>query len=178
MNVRWLLVAMVVAVAGGCEEKIKPTVLPEIDPVSLPLQESWNSTVILSDSGIVKAVIRSGYIRVFEEPRHTLLSEGVMVDFYNEEGHVSSVLTSREGLVNDRTNDLEAWGNVVVVSKTDSSVLKTERLFWDNRREIVHTPEFVSIVSPTEQIQGTGFEAQQNLKNYRIFRVSGETQAR
>lgn len=178
MNLRWFLIAVVAAAGWGCEEKIRPTVLPEIDPVSLPLQESWNSTVTLSDSGVVKAVIRAGYIRVFEEPRQTLLSEGVVVDFYNEEGVVSSVLTSREGSVNDRTNDLEAWGNVVVVSRTDSSVLKTQRLFWDNRRERVHTPEFVNIVSPTEQIQGTGFEAEQNLKNYRIFSVSGETQAR
>lgn len=162
----------------GCEEKIQPSVLTEIDNRSLPQQESWNSTVTLSDSGMVKAIIKAGYIRVYEEPRQTLLSEGVTVDFFGDDQQRTSVLTSKEGKVDDRTNDLEAWGNVVVVSQEDSTVLETERLFWDNRRRLIHTPEFVHIASPREKIQGTGFEAEQNLHNYRIFHVSGQTQAK
>lgn len=173
---RIMMAGLILTLLCSCEEKIKPTVLTEIDNRTLPQQESWNSTVTLTDSGRVKAVIRAGYIRVFEEPRRTLLSEGVNVDFYNSEGVRNSVLTSHEGSVNDVTNDFEAWGDVVVVSQEDSSRLRTERLFWDNRRQLIHTPEFVSIVSPKEKIQGTGFEAEQNLNRYRIFRVSGQTQ--
>lgn len=175
---RFLILAMAVVVLTGCEEKVRPTVLPEIDSGTLPHQESWNSTVTITDSGIVKAVIRSGYIRVYEEPRRTFLSDGVVVDFFDEEGTKTSVLTSSEAKVNDATNDLEAWGNVVVVSQSDSTVLRTERLFWDNRRQLIHTPEFVRIVSPHEKIQGTGLEAEQNLANYRIFKVSGEAQSK
>ena len=177
MSKRWaILVPAVVLVLIGCEEKINPTVLPQVDGKSLPEQESWNSTVTLTDSGQVKAVIRAGYIRVYEEPRRTMLSERVVVDFYNDEGVKNSVLTSHEGMVNDVTNDFEAWRDVVVVSQEDSTTLRTERLFWDNRKQLIHTPEFVSIVSSKEKIQGTGFEAEQNLKRYRIFKVSGQTQ--
>ena len=172
------LILAVAALCSACEEKIQPNILTQIDSRTLPQQESWNSTVTLSDSGKVKAVIRAGYIRVFEKPRQTLLSEGVAVDFFGDEGEKTSVLTSKEGKVDDLTNDLEAWGDVVVVSQSDSTTLQTERLFWDNRRQLVHTPEFVRISSPREKIQGTGFEAEQNLRNYRIFRVSGQTQAK
>lgn len=177
MTVKLVAFLTVVLCALGCEEKIRPTVLPGIDLGSLPLQESWNSTVTLSDSGVTKAVIVAGYIRVYEEPRQTLLSDGVVVDFFDDEGRATSVLTSRQAKVDDLTNNLEAWGEVVVVSKADSTVLRTERLFWDNRKQLIHTPDFVAIVSPTERIQGTGFEAEENLRNYRIFKVSGETQA-
>jgi len=173
---RAILLTALVLVLSACEEKIKPTVLSQIDSKSLPQQESWNSTVTLTDSGRVKAVIRAGYIRVYPEPRRTMLSEGVVVDFFDREGTKTSVITSREGTVNDVTNDFEAWGDVLVVSQEDSTKLRTERLFWDNRRQLIHTPEFVSIVSPKEKIQGTGFEAEQNLTRYRIFRVSGQTQ--
>ena len=38
----------------GCEEKIKPSVVP-IDEKDIPSQESWNSTVTFTDSGKVKA---------------------------------------------------------------------------------------------------------------------------
>ena len=167
--------AMVVGVLllYACEEKIKPTVLFQVDSRTIPQQESWNSTVTLSDSGRVKAVINAGYIRVYETPRQTLLSDGVVVHFFNEEGKRSSVLTSKEGKVNDVNNDLEAYGNVVVVSE-DSTILRTEKLFWSNSRQRVHTPEFVKISSPEERIQGRGFEAEQNLGNYRIFHVTGE----
>ncbi|MEX2116048.1 MAG: LPS export ABC transporter periplasmic protein LptC [Bacteroidota bacterium] len=168
--------SVLVVMCMGCEEKIKPSVHPELVGKTLPHQESWNSSITISDSGIVKAIINAGYIRVYEEPRRTLLSDGVVVDFYSDEGVKTSVLNSVEASVNDLTNDLEAWRNVVVVSESDSTVLRTERLFWDNRRGLIHTPEFVRIVSPHEKIQGTGFEAEQNLKNYRIFKVSGEAQ--
>ena len=173
---RAILCALVAIGLGACEEKVRPTVLPDMDSRSLPEQESWNSTVTISDSGIVKAVIVAGYIRVYNAPRRTLLSEGVVVDFYDETQKKTSVLTSSEAKVDDLTNNLEAWGDVVVVSQTDSTTLRTERLFWDNKRRLIHTPEFVRIVSETEKIQGTGFEAEENLRNYRIFKVSGETQ--
>lgn len=178
MNIRAVIVAALFCASfQSCEEKIQPAVLTQIDGKMLPQQESWNSTVTITDSGKVKAVIRAGYIRLYEDPRRTLLSEGMVVDFFDVDGEKTSVLTSREGKVNDMTNDLEAWGDVLVVSENDSTTLRTERLFWDNRRQLIHTPEFVRIVSPREKIQGTGFEAEQNLENYRIFRVSGQTQA-
>jgi LPS export ABC transporter protein LptC len=163
---------MFAAILCGCEEKIKPSVLSNLDSKSLPKQESWNSQILVSDSGKTKALIRAGYIRVYDYPAETRLSDGVTVHFFDEEARESSVLTSTEGKVDDVSNDLEAMGNVVVVSN-DSTVLRTERLFWDNKRRLVHTPEFVVITSPKETIQGRGFEALQDLKNYRIFHVTG-----
>ncbi len=167
------LILLTACVFPACEEKIKPTVLSQVDSKTIPQQESWNSTVTLSDSGRVKAVIDAGYIRVYDNPRQTLLSEGVVVRFFNEQAKQTSVLTSKEGKVNDLTSDLEAYGSVVVVSD-DSTRLETEKLFWSNSRQRVHTPEFVKINSPKERIQGRGFEAEQNLRNYRIFHVTGE----
>lgn len=157
----------------GCEDKIKPTVMPGIDSGSLPQQESWNSTVTLSDSGRVRAVIHAGYIRVFENPRETHLSERVRVHFFDDEGHQTSVLTSERGKVDDLTNDLEAIDHVLVVS-TDSTELRTDRLFWDNKRQKIHTPDFVYITSPKEKVQGRGFESDHTLRNYRIFHATGE----
>ena len=160
----------------GCEEKIKPSVLSNIDSQTLPQQESWNSTVTLSDSGVVTAIIQAGYIRVYDQPPQTLLSEGVTVHFLDADGKETSVLTSSDGQVDDQTNDLEASGDVVVVS-SDSTVLKTTRLFWDNKKKLIHTPDNVDITSPKERIQGKGFEADQNLRSYRIFKVTGQADA-
>lgn len=168
------LAVLLILSASACEEKIKPSVLSDIDSRALPQQESWNSRVVLSDSGVVTAVIEAGYIRVFQETQQTLLSEGVVVHFLDPDGSETSVLTSRQARVDDRTNDLQASDSVRVVS-SDSTVLTTSTLLWDSRRRMIHTPEFVTVVSPTERIEGHGLEADQHLRSYRIFKVSGET---
>ncbi|MBI5464129.1 MAG: LPS export ABC transporter periplasmic protein LptC [Ignavibacteriales bacterium] len=169
----WLMWACVALI--GCEEKIKPSVLSTVDSRTLPQQESWNSRIVISDSGRVRAVVNAGYLRVFENSNLTHLSEGVTAHFFDREGQQTSVMTSSEGTVDETTNNLEAWGNVLVVS-TDSTKLRSEKLYWDNVRQLIHTPEFVRIVSPKEKLQGHGLESDQSLKNYRIFRVTGEAQ--
>ena len=52
----------------ACGEKIRPSVLQGIDTKHGPQQESWHSTVIISDSGKVQAKIIAGYIRKFDNP--------------------------------------------------------------------------------------------------------------
>jgi len=53
-------------------------------------------------------------------------------------------------------------------------VLRTERLFWTNATRKVHTDAFVDIVSATEHIMGQGMQSDQGLKNYEIFKVTGQ----
>lgn len=169
-----LFVPMLVAlVMTACEEKIKPSVLPSVDSKTIPQQESWNSHIVISDSGKVRAIIDAGYLRMDEGSQQTHMSDGVVVHFFGTEGKQTSVLTSKEAIVDETTNNLEAIGDVLVVSE-DSTKLRTEHLYWDNKRLLVHTPEFVHIVSPKEKLQGHGFESDQGLRNYKIFHVTGQ----
>ena len=167
-----LLILSSMIVATGCEEKIKPSVLGGVSSAALPSQESWNATVTFTDSGIVKAILKAGHIAQFEGSKLTLLDKGVHVDFFDERGAHSSVLTSLTGKVDENTNNLEADGNVVVVSDS-GVVVETEKLLWDNQRQIIRSDEFVKITSPKEHLEGHGFESDQSLKNYKIFRVTG-----
>jgi LPS export ABC transporter protein LptC len=169
-----LFLGTLVLISTGCEEKIQPTVTSIADSRTLPQQESWNSTITVSDSGRVTAIIDAGYIRVFESSQQTQMNSGVKVRFFNPEGKQTSVLTSEEGSVDETTNNLEARKNVVVVS-SDSSQMTTEQLFWDNQRQLIYTPAYVEITTPKENIQGHGFESDQSLKHYRIFRVTGKS---
>jgi len=160
----------------GCEEKIQPSVLTTSDSRTLPQQESWNSTIVVSDSGRVSAIIIAGNVRVYETSHLTQMSQGVRVRFFDAKGAQTSILTSEKGSVDEITNNLEANTNVVVVSN-DSSRMTTQRLKWDNERRLIYTPkdEYVEITTERENLQGYGFESDQSLKNYRIFRVTGQT---
>jgi LPS export ABC transporter protein LptC len=169
-----LALTMLVA-ATGCEEKIKPSVLSSVDSKTIPQQESWDSDIVVSDSGHVRAIIHAGYIRVFETNRQTEMNDGVRVRFFDRDGKMTTILTSKEGTVDEGTNNLQARKDVYVVSATDSSRMWTEILNWDNARQQIYTDEFVRIASPREELQGKGFESDQSLKNYRVFQVTGQT---
>ncbi len=160
----------------SCEQKTKPAVTNTSYGQNLPTQESWNSRITLSQDGKLIAIIKSGHIAVYEVRRETILSEGVDVEFYNDSGERTSFLTSKGGKVFDSTRDLEATENVVVVSDSSGTTLRTQKLAWTNTTKKIHSEEYVEIDAPNEKIRGHGFESDQNLQNYRIFRVTGQVE--
>lgn len=158
------------------DQSIKPKVV-QLKTRELPDQESWNSKIVFSDSGIVKAILRAGHIAVYSSRNETILDGGITLDFYDQNGFHTSVLTSDRGRVDDITQDLYAIGNVVARSDSDV-VLKTEELKWVNSRRKIVTDKYVEITSPTEEIYGYGLESDQSLKDYVIFRVSGKIETK
>ena len=168
-----VLSAVLLVVFAGCEEKVKPSVTP-IGQGEIPSQESWNSTVLLSDSAHIRAVVWAGHISSFSQQQFTVLADSVHVDFFNDRDEHTSLLTARWGRVNDATQDFEAHDNVVVISDS-GTVLRTDRLFWTNAEQKIHTDAYVDIVSPTEHIMGTGLVSDQGLKNYRLSSVTGQS---
>ena len=161
----------------GCGEKIKPSVANIGIGQDVPTQESWKTSITFTDSGRVTAVVHAGHIAVFSNRKSTLLDQKIKVDFFNDREQHTSNLTAERGTVNDETHDLEAYGNVVVVSDSGTT-LKCEELFWSDAKQLIHTPAFVEIASPSDHIQGHGLESDQSLKNYKIFRVTGQAQTK
>jgi LPS export ABC transporter protein LptC len=157
----------------SCEEKIQPSVASAGQGKNIPSQESWNAKIVFSDSGKISAILHAGHIAMYDDRRYTELDSNITVDFYDENAKHTSVLTARRGRVNDVTHNFEAYEHVVVVSDSGGT-LRTEELFWDNGRALIHTDKFVDITSPTEHIQGVGLESDQNLRHYTIKHVTGQ----
>lgn len=163
-------IAFLLLIYSCNEENIKPSIEKNIFDEKIPDYESWNTEVIFSEMGDLKAVLFSDHIKKYEEDKVTFL-EGVKIDFYDESGEKTTTLTSIKGRVDDITKDMRAIENVVVVS--DSGVtLKTEELTWRNKIRKIMTDRFVTITSPEETIEGYGFESDQGLKNYKIFKIT------
>lgn len=167
-----LLIAGALLVLAGCEDKVQPSVLNQVE-TDIPSQESWNSTVIFSDSARTKAILWAGHIASYAQLQFTLLTDSLRVDFFNEFEEHTSVLTAQRGRVDDRTQDFAAFINVVVTSDS-GTVLITDSLFWTSASRQIHTDAFVEITSPTEHINGHGLVSDQGLKNYKITRVTGK----
>lgn len=170
----WYVIAfsILLIVLNACEsEKVEPKVNENIKVEELPAQESWNSKVIFTDSGRTSAIMHVGHVRMYTTAQETLIDSGLKVDFYNEEEIKTSTLTSDRGKVDDRTKDLYAFDNVIAADDSGTT-LKTEKLMWRNHDRKIVTDQFVTIKTPTEVIKGYGFESDQTLKNYIIYRIT------
>jgi LPS export ABC transporter protein LptC len=140
----------------------------------MPTHVAYNLTVHFTDSSATKARLRGAVGRIFEDRMETTLSGGVFVEFYSlKTGKRAATLRSDSAWIDDRTKNMIAIGNVVVVSDSSRTTLTTPRLFWDSATERVSSTERVSIVSPKETIDGVGFESDQGLTMYKIFNVRG-----
>lgn len=165
-----LFIILIITALSGCEDKFAPP-KTDISTQDKPDQESWGSSVSFSDSGNVVAILNAQYMAHFAGKGYILIDSGAQVDFYKN-GEIVSTLTGKHGMVLDSTKDIEIEDSVVVVNK-EGSILKTDKLFWNNKEQRVYSDQFVSIKTPTEEIQGIGFESDQNLTNYKIYKVTG-----
>jgi LPS export ABC transporter protein LptC len=170
----YLLFVICYFLTGCTSDKIAPPKTDISSSDSIPNQISYNASVTFSDSGKVKAVLYAGRIRIFSKFNYTLVDSSAKVDFYKN-GLIASTLTGNRGKIYDNTKDVEVYDNVKLVS-IEGSLLTTNKLFWVNLTQRIKSDEFVHITTKTDDIQGYGFEADQNLKNYVIYKVSGEVQ--
>lgn len=98
--------------------------------------------------------------------------DGLLVDFFDTEGNVTSQLTAQYGIRYENKAEVVVRDSVVWQS-TAGEKLETEELIWDERRSKVYTKKFVVITRPDEIIYGHGFEANQDFSYYRINAIEG-----
>ena len=168
-----ILILSVFFAISSCQKK-QDNVVADMEQIEYPDQEGWNSTVTSSKNGIVGAIIKYGHMQRFKKRKVVEFDSGIVVDFYDEQGVHTSKLTSHRDRLDEDTNNIEAIGNVHVVSDTGIT-LKTERLKWDNSIEKIISKNFVTIVTAEKDtFYGNGFESDQNLENWHITGFSGK----
>ena len=87
-------------------------------------------------------------------------------------GKRSSVLTAREGDLNERTHNMTARGNVVLQT-TEGTRLSTEELKFQNREQKIVVPvsQLVRVERAGDVLTGYGFESDPELRRYEFKRA-------
>lgn len=165
-----IILLILILIYSCSEEKIKPQIENGSIQGEIPVHESWNSKIVFSSEGKLKAILFTNHLKKYELQKVTLL-EGVKIDFYNREQKKTTTLTSKFGKVDDITMDMYARDSVVAINDS-GTVLTTSELMWRNRDQKILTDKFVSIKSPKEIIKGYGFESDQHLNSYVIFNIT------
>jgi len=127
-----------------------------------PSQEIGQFTLRETDAeGRLTWVLQAATAEVFEA-RDEVEAEKIHIDFYDDKGGVSSVLTADRGVIVRRTNDMRALGHVVVRNAAGEELL-TEELAYDAPREKITTEAFVTLIRGRDVLTGYGLEADPDL---------------
>ncbi|MBU3699025.1 MAG: LPS export ABC transporter periplasmic protein LptC [Candidatus Kapabacteria bacterium] len=163
-----------VLVLTACGERPAVTKVSDDPFLSAPSQMATNIVVTFSDSSFVKARLYASVGRILEQEQQTTMSGPVTVDFFDRQNSDPVArMTSDSCLVEDRTKNMTAIGNVVVTSLRRDIVLHTSKLSWVQSTQRIRSDEAVTIETPQERIDGVGFESNQDLTSYRLLRVRG-----
>ena len=167
----WTIFIIIFTIA--CSEKTDHNQLGEGE--DYPDQESWGVTILLSDSSIERARVKSGHLEKYNEAQHIIVDQVVKVDFFDKNQNHVAVLNSVRAEVNQKTNNMKAIGDVVAIS--DSGItLNTDTLFWNAKKEHMYSKDSVMITTlEKDTLYGVGFESDSDLQNWKILRPSGVT---
>jgi LPS export ABC transporter protein LptC len=163
-----LLLLVAAIAAGGCSQR-RP-VGPAGAEAELPDQEINDFSLTETDAGKPLWKLNARYAAEYSA-RNQILARTLRVDFFDDTGARSSVLTAREGEINSRTRDMVARGHVVLET-SEGSRLSTEQLLFLNRDQKILVPEdqLVRVQHEHDVLTGYGFESDPNLSHYEFKR--------
>jgi LPS export ABC transporter protein LptC len=90
---------------------------------------------------------------------------GVVVDFYENDSTKNKV-EADSAIIYNKTNLVELRNNVKITT-TDSTILETDKLFWDRSIEWLYTENSYTLKLKNGTVNdGVGFDANQNFTNF------------
>ncbi len=172
-GISWVLLLSLMA----CERRAPSSssrAAPDTTSGPTPRQVSYDAEFRIHDGGRPRATLVAGQMEQYdtEDSTYTLLrspsdSLRVRVYVFDENGDSSSTITANRVLLYSEENRFEAYGNVLVATNDDRT-LRSEHLTWHEVDRKIRTQRFVRIRTPTEQVQGTGLVADEDLDTYSI----------
>jgi len=148
----------------GCtdDERVAAT---EASSADLPDQEMFNTTIYDSKEGVRRWILKSDRLARYHDQDEAQLY-GVHMDFYRADS-LFSTLTSLRGRAHLKTNNLFAWGEVVVVTR-DGRRLETEELDYDDTSGLISNEVFNRFTRGDDVMTGIGMEATPELDRFEL----------
>jgi LPS export ABC transporter protein LptC len=130
-----------------------------------------------STGGVKRARTHADTALAFNDPDSASLHmRGVRVELFDESGARTGLVTSRSGVVNTRTNEMVARGNVVLVTSKEGIRIETEELHYNpNTHRVWSNVPSVRTNRDGTKTRTQTFEADDKFRNIRATGATGAT---
>jgi len=168
------LLAALVALPA-CEEQSEPPIADpslgdmDADQVMVGLEH------FITVDGVRRGLLVADTAFLYEDSA-TVRVRPVDLTLYDEGGTVVGEVTSREGLLNTRTERMTAIGDVVVTSTQEGQRIETEQLHFDPHRDRLWSDVATTIHRNGSVLRGSGFESDTRLDDVRLRNPQGRVE--
>ena len=147
---------------------------PEVDPEVEALRDF---ETVYSDSAQVKVRVTGPEMFRRAEDRQFVqrFPRGAHLEFYGEDGAVTSTLDARYGLRYE-ADDRVLLRDSVIWRSAEGDRLDTEELHWDPVEERIYSDRFVRLRQADKEITGVGFESNQDFSRAKVLAIQGIVQ--
>lgn len=131
----------------------------------------------LMKDGRKKILIDGSYAISYqsEDRKQTNIDGPVYVQLFDTTGAVETEAWSKRAIYFDEKREFELYDSVRVQTVTERQ-LYSEYLKWSQDSDRISSPDFVTIITPSDSISGRGFDGLTDLSSYTITDPSGRVQ--
>lgn len=161
--------------ASACKEDNRLGVMGAIDTENMPQLSTRNVSTLISDSGYTKYKVVTPLWNIYGgsgEEVYWIFPEGVYLRQLDHDLEVVSTVAADSARYYPNRKLWELFGDVEIDQK-GHAFFYSERIFFDDRQRKIYSDTFIHIKTPTQTLEGIGFESNQELTRYRVLKPTG-----
>lgn len=166
-----ITVSVVVMSLFSCKDKNDNLIPFTYDPDSVPTMVTIAASQLISDSGITRYRIVADLWMVFEQAKepYWYFPEGIYFEQFTPDFEIEATIEADTAWYYN-VKDLWRLKKNVHVENRKGEQFDSEELFWDGKNGKVFSEAYIEIKSGHTELKGYGFESNQTMTDYRIFR--------
>ena len=170
-NLLNIVTIFIVTMFFSCQDSLK-----QVQKIGVsdnePIGEEYNSNLKYTDSGRVSANLISTKMLDYSNRDFPFYKFTDGVTLYIYKGGKKSTIVADNAFVYTNTDLIDMQDNVVITTH-DNRVLKTDQLFYDQKKEWLSTNKPVSFKTEQDLINGNGFDSNSSFSNAEVLEVTG-----
>lgn len=171
-----VLTFVCVLMVAGCKDDDRLGVTGDIDPTNMPQLSTRNVTTLISDSGYTKYKVLTPLWNIYEakegKESYWMFPEGVYLRQLDHELAQVAMVAADSAIYYPTRKLWELYGDVEIDQK-DKTYFFSQRIFFDDKEKKIYSDTFIHIKTPTQVLEGMGFESNMELTRYRVIKPRG-----
>ena len=177
-SLRWplfLVGLLLLGLMASCTDEEKLGVKKGISAKDRPQLSTRNVLTLISDSGYTKYKVLTPLWNVYggsPDKNYWDFPEGVYLRQLDNDLKEVSMVAADSACYFPNEKLWKLFGRVEIEQK-GKAYFYSDKIFFDDKKKLIFSDAFIHIKTPTQILEGTGFESNMQLTKYRVLKPSG-----
>lgn len=166
-----IMTTIVYLFLASCGKKQEDLVDVKFDPEITPSMVTDSVTTLISDSGMTRYKLIADTWQIFDKAKDPFwyFPEGIFLERFDENLETEATILA-DTAWNFTNKKLWRLKGNVEITNLEGDEFRSDELFWDQGTAKVYSDKYIEIKRGALELKGYGFESNQEMTDYRIFR--------